>query len=212
MGHHKKMMVLAGLCTLGTAATAFGHVPFLEGTDFSWEAPFRVRGLIQQSIAVYSFLDADSGGTREVDVYQFTIRRATSVYVEVLVPVCPTYAAFRPSYAIVGPGFAVPEQQLPFELPEGYGAIVVADYDPPQEWTTFYEPFGNKSYYQGPTFEQTLSTPGTYYVVYWDPAGVGGDYVAVLGDKEIWWPWDIVRALIQTPKIRRGLELHTQCR
>ncbi len=57
-----------------------------------------------------------------------------------------------------------------------------------------------------------MSTPGTYYVVFWDPSGVGGDYVAVLGDKEIWWPWDIIRALINTPKIRRGLELHTDCR
>lgn len=100
---------------------------------------------------------------------------------------------------------------MPFELPEGYGAIVAPNYSNPQR-PTFYEPFGNKSYYDGPEFEQVLSTPGTYYVVVWDPAGIGGDYVAVLGDKEIWWPWDIIRALIQTPKIRRGLELHTDCR
>jgi hypothetical protein len=207
-----RSIMIAGVAAMAIAATAFAHVPYLETGDYSWDSPFRVRGSIAQSIAVYSFLTPDRGGVTEVDVYQFTIRRDTPVFVQVLVPVCPAYAAFRPSYAIVGPGLPAPGQQLPFDLPGGYGAIVVADYDPPQAWPTMYEPFGNQTYYQGPTFDQTFSTPGTYYVVYWDPAGLGGDYVAVLGDKEIWRPLDIIRALINTPKIRRGQELHSDCR
>jgi len=211
MTRQKLILVVSFASTLLGAATAFGHVPYFETTDFTWEEPFRVRGSIAQSIAVYSWLEVANGATEDIDVYQFTIRRPTSVFVEALVPVCPAYAEFRPSFAIVGPGLDVPEQALPFDLPDGYGAIVVPNYSD-QQRPTFYEPFGNKSYYDGPDFEQVLSTPGTYYVVVWDPAGIGGDYVAVLGDKEIWWPWDIIRALIQTPKIRRGLELHTDCR
>lgn len=211
MTRQQMKLIVIGASTLLTAGTTLAHVPYLETTDFTWEKPFRVRGSIAQSIAVYAWLEVANGATEDIDVYQFTLRRSTQVFVETLVPVCPAYAEFRPSFAIVGPGLDVPAELLPFELAAGYGAIVVPNYSDPQR-PTFYEPFGNKSYYDGPEFEQVLSTPGTYYVVVWDPAGIGGDYVAVLGDKEIWWPWDIIRALIQTPKIRRGLELHTDCR
>ncbi len=53
--------------------------------------------------------------------------------------------------------------------------------------------------------------PGTYYAVYRDPLQLGGDYVAVLGDKEIWKLPDILRALVNTPIIRKNGELHTAC-
>jgi hypothetical protein len=40
---------------------------------------------------------------------------------------------------------------------------------------------------------------------------MGGDYVAVIGYKEIWYPSDILRALILTPYIRADKELHVEC-
>lgn len=40
---------------------------------------------------------------------------------------------------------------------------------------------------------------------------MGGDYVGVLGWKEIWTPRDIARALFYTPRIRQDKELHTDC-
>ena len=43
---------------------------------------------------------------------------------------------------------------------------------------------------------------------YWDPYGYGGDYVAILGKKEMFGFTDILRALIYTPLIRLNLELH----
>ena len=73
----------------------------------------------------------------------------------------------------------------------------------------FYEPFGNKSYYQGPEVS-TFLQPGEYTLVYWDPEGCKGDYVAVVGKREIWSANDILRASIVTPMIRRGEELHLQ--
>jgi hypothetical protein len=203
-------MVCAGIMLASSGA--YGHVPYLETGDYGWDAPFRVARSIAQSIAVYACLDPSGTGAAEVDVYQFTLSKPTQVYAQALVPVCPLYAEFRPSFAIVGPGLPVPEEGLPFELPAGCGAIIVPNFQPGQPRPTFYEPFGNKTYYDGPEFRQTLSTPGTYYAVYWDPAGLGGDYVAVLGDKEMWGLFDILRALINTPKIRRGAELHTTCR
>ena len=75
--------------------------------------------------------------------------------------------------------------------------------EPGEQRPTFYEFFGGKSYYRGPTFDRILEKPGTYSVYYWDPYAHGGDYVAVLGYKESWGLIDILRALIRTPMIRR---------
>ena len=196
------------LCLL---PTVLAHVPYLEHRDSSAQQPFQVRRSITQSIAVYSWLKTDGINlSTDIDVYSFTIKnQSLRIYLEVIVPVCDGYYAnFTPWFAILGPGFPDAGQPLPFDIPEGYGAIVKEDVPPGTPREEFYEPFGGKSYYQGPRFDQELNVSGTYYVYYWDPYQKGGDYVAVLGYKEQFPPLDIIRALINTPLIRRGYELH----
>lgn len=196
----------ATICWVGLLGpAAWAHVPYLETRDYSPEQPFAV-GDVTQSKAVYAWLK--NGG--DVDVYNFEITAPTRLLVDVLVPVCPDYATFRPAYAIVGPGLPQPAEPIPYELPEGYGAIVVPPGDP-SSWEVLYEPFGGKRYYDGPNFDQEISTPGQWSLVYWDPAGVGGDYVAAIGYEEAFSAADIIRSLIVTPLIRRDLELHSPC-
>ncbi len=198
----------AGLCVL---PAVFAHVPYLEHRDSSAEKPFQVRRSITQSIAVYSWLETDwANPSTDIDVYSFTIKdQPLRIFIEVIVPVCDGfYANFTPWFALVGPGLPLPNQTLPFDLPQGYGVIVKQDVPPGSPREEFYEPFGGKSYYQGPRFDETLYLWGTYYVYYWDPYQKGGDYVAVLGYKEQFPPVDIIRALINTPLIRKGYELH----
>ncbi|MGA1876323.1 MAG: hypothetical protein ACMUIA_12015, partial [bacterium] len=60
-------------------------------------------------------------------------------------------------------------------------------------------------------FDETLEEPGLYRLYFWDPYQMGGDYVAVLGYEETWDYDDIIRALIYTPMIRGGQELHVEC-
>lgn len=205
------LLMTFGLGWLVAVPVASGHVPYLEVNDFSAQDPFVVTWKIEQSIAVYSWLEVAGDRTDDVDVYWFTIDKPTDVFIESLVPACPGYEDFLPWFAVVGPGLPEPEVEVPFDIPAGQGAVVIANLDPGQERTRFFEPFGGKSYYDGPEFSQTLSEPGTYHVIYWDPAGHGGDYVAVLGDQEIWRFRDIFRALINTFKIRRDMELHVDC-
>jgi hypothetical protein len=191
--------------------TVLAHVPYLERRDFSVQQPFTVRKSITQSIAVYSWLETDwVNPSTDIDVYSFTIKdQPLRIFLEVIVPVCDGfYANFTPWFALVGPGLPPANQTLPFEIPLGYGVIVKQDVPPGSPREEFYEPFGGKSYYQGPRFDETLYLWGTYYVYYWDPYQKGGDYVAVLGYKEQFPPLDILRALINTPLIRRGYELH----
>ena len=182
--------------------TVLAHVPYLEHRDSSAEKPFQVRKSITQSIAVYSWLKTDFvNPSTDIDVYSFTIsEKPLRIYLEVIVPVCDGfYANFTPWFALVGPGLPPPNQTLPFDLPVGYGVIVKQDAPPgtPRE-----------EFYKGPRFDQILYFWGTYYVYYWDPYQKGGDYVAVLGYKEQFPPLDFLRALINTPLIRHGYELH----
>ncbi len=198
-------------CFLCVLPDVLAHVPYLECHDVTIEQPFQVRRSITQSIAVYSWLQTDWVNlSTDIDVYMFTIKdNPLRVYLEVIVPECDGfYANFTPWFALVGPGLPGPGQQLPFEIPAGYGAIVKEDVLPGKPRERFYEPFGGKWYLQGPRFDETINQSGKYFVYYWDPYQQGGDYVAVLGYKEQFPPLDILRALINTPLIRRNLELH----
>ncbi len=207
---HVFMFVLIS-CFLFFMPAAIAHVPYLERRDSTIEEPFQVRKSITQSIAVYSWLQTDwVNPSTDIDVYRFTIHdKPLRVYLEVIVPVCDGfYANFTPWFALVGPGLPPPNQTLPFDIPEGCGVIVKADAPPGSPRDQFYEPFGGKSYYQGPRFDETINLTGTYTVYYWDPYQKGGDYVAVLGYKEQFPPIDFLRALINTPLIRHDYELH----
>ena len=189
---------------------AYAHVPYFEHRDYSERRPCIVRKNIEQSKAFYSWLSREDSSSSDIDVYTFSIsNRPVRIYVELIVPVIEEYyAEFVPWYALVGPGLEQPSQVLPFDLPVGYGAIVKENVLPGESRDTFYEPFGGKSYYEGPILDVNISQEGDYAVYCWDPYEQGGDYVMVIGKREIFGPLDIIRAFIYTPLIRLDNELH----
>lgn len=198
----KRLWLLSGMMALALMANgARAHVPYLEMTDFTAARPFKCPSA-EQSIAVYSWLEDST----DIDFYTFTVTSNVSFFAEAIVPVFDPYADFRPSMALIGPGLPPPDAPLPVALPPRCGAIVLNDagLEPRPQ---FYEPFGGKSYYQGPRLERTLA-PGKYMLVYWDPAGGVGDYTAAIGALELWTKSDILRALVVTPIIRNDGELH----
>ena len=184
------------------------HVPYIENEDYSAEHPFVVTDSIENSKAVYAWFET---GT-DVDVYAFEVSEPVTVYANALVIACPSLETLLPWFAVAGPGLPVPDEELPFELPVGYGAVVVPNKNPGEQRDTFFEPFSAKTYFDGPEFSREVTTPGTWYVYYWDPYKIGGDYVAVLGLKESFSILDTVRSLINTVIIWFNLELHTTCR
>ena len=190
------------------ALTAQAHVPYIENKDYSAEHPFAVKDSIENSKAIYAWFDT---GT-DVDVYTFEVSTPVTVYAKAIVIACPSLETLLPWFAVVGPGLPIPDEALPFKLPDGYGAVVVQNKKPGEPRVTFFEPFSAKTYYDGPEFNQEVTTPGSWYIYYWDPYKIGGDYVAVLGSKESFSLLDTLRSLINTPKIWFNLELHTKCR
>jgi hypothetical protein len=202
------LSVVLTVTILLAGGDALPHVPFLEDSDFSESKPFVLEHPLKKSRAVYAWLDS---GT-DIDVYTFELQEQSHLRAFSLVPVCPAYKDFLPSFAVVGPGLALPEEELPFKVPEGYGAVIVTNTSQGISRNTFFEPFTRKNYYRGPSYDQTISTPGTWYVYFWDPAGKGGDYVAVFGFTEQFSFRDIMRAFSNTPKIWFDRELHTDCK
>ncbi|MBK1700619.1 hypothetical protein CKO41_12370 [Thiococcus pfennigii] len=198
----------------GLAGPVLAHVPYFEHRDWTQERPFEVRGEVEQSIAVYSWLAyRDDEPALDVDFYHFDLAEPAEIYIEAIVPACVGYEDFIPWFALVGPGLPPPDHPLPevVEIPEGEGAVVVPGPLPGEPREVFYEPFGGKYYFRGQVSRQEVTQPGSYQVIFWDPYEIGGDYVAVLGDEEIWERSDVLRALIYTPLIRRDRELHIDC-
>ena len=207
----KTIVLISFILILLSTSLASAHVPYIERFDYSEENPYFVWKMIEKSKAFYAWLEND-GETpcEDVDVFKFTItNNPKNVYIELIVPVIEDYYEdFVPWFALVGPNLPNPDQELPFNLPEGYGAIVKENVDPGTDRETFYEPFGGKSYYKGPVLDMNISEPGTYYIYCWDPYAQGGDYVLVIGKGEFFGPIDIIQAIINTLLIRQGLELH----
>lgn len=196
------MMVLVFIETM-LHHPSWAHVPYLEKEDFTSSSPF-VCPSADQSIAVYSWLETSS----DADYYRIHITTPTVLYAGVIVPAFDQYSEFRPQFALVGPGLPSTTGSIPIELKPKSGVLLLQD-NGKKPRKKFYEPFGNKSYYRGPEVSTHLQA-GEYTLVYWDPEGHRGDYVAVVGKREVWKAKDILRASIVTPMIRRGVELHLQ--
>jgi hypothetical protein len=207
---NKRIIIALIVLFFLTVSIASAHVPYIERTDYSEEKPYFVWKMIEKSKAFYAWLENNDGISQDIDVYKFKINRKTkNIYIELIVPVIEEYYEnFVPWFALVGPNLPIPDYNLPFEIPNGYGAIVMENVEPGSERETFYEPFGGKSYYYGPILDMDISDSGTYYIYCWDPYNQGGDYVLVIGKGEFFGPIDIVRSLINTVIIRRNGEIH----
>jgi len=207
-----KNIIVAVFCIIVLASSfVSAHVPYIERSDYSENSPMFVWKMIEKSKAFYAWLETDGENPcDDVDVFKFKITNSPkNVYIELIVPVIDDYYKdFVPWFALVGPNLSLPDQELPFDLPEGYGAIIKENVEPGIQRETFYEPFGGKSYYYGPILDMNISEAGTYYIYCWDPHSQGGDYVLVIGKGEFFGLADIIRSIINTIIIRRDDELH----
>jgi hypothetical protein len=203
----KSFIISIALLLSVHVSVVWAHVPYFEKQDYSEENPHMIKDSIEKSKAIYAYLETGS----DVDIYTFKVTKPVRVYTKALVPVCAGNEKFLPWLAVVGPGLPPPDSALHLEIPEGYGAILVKNLAPDKNRPTFYEPFGAKHYYDAPAFDRMISSPGTWYIYYWDPYDMGGDYVAVFGYKERFSLTDMVRALIKTPQIWFDRELHHDC-
>ena len=187
-------------------APAFAHVPFFEKTDLTATAPFVISD-VEQSKAVYAYLESED----DRDTYLLLVREAVQLYVKIIIPYCRSYEDFRPSFAVTGPGLPPPAEPLPFELPDGHGAIVKHDKPDGAARPSMFEFFSDQFYYEGPVLDIDTDEKGDYRLVYWHPEGRVGDYVAIVGRREDFSPEDWERSFTNTREIRKRNYIHGPC-
>ena len=180
------------------AAVSWAHIPMVVTTDTTGYSDALKIPRPGVSWALYANLDSST----DVDFYSFELSAPMPCHVTVIVPYLPGYEDFYPAFAVVGPGLPAPKVALPFELPQGYGAVV----EKPTGATprpTFFEEFSRKKYYKGISeFKQKLG-PGKYYIVVWHPGCETGAYVVGFGDKEGFTIRDWVNVAKVMPTIKK---------
>ena len=201
------MLPSTGLAIMAAAASSFAHVPYIESQDYTEETPFLVEN-VEQSKAIYAWLQ----DSNDVDVYVIPIREPSRLYVKSLVPYCEEYLSFRPSFAIQGPQLKGQDSQIPLTPIEGSGVEVFHDRElSGGERPSKYEYYSDQFYFEGPIYQTRIVEPGLYKVVFWDPQGDPGDYVAVFGRREVFGPEDWQLSRQNTPVVRRREQLHGNC-
>lgn len=113
---------------------------------------------------------------------RFEAQGGEELYTQLGMPLLDRQIAWRPSMAVLAPGFPAPPADLPFEVPAGLGAVVY-DSAAVTDLGTFDEPFTGTSSWVLRT--ETLELPaGEGYVVAWDPAGLTGKLWVATGTRE----------------------------
>ncbi len=110
-----------------TGTVSAKYIPYVEPLDGDWgdiANPSPVAG--GYVAALYGRL----GVYGDVDVIAYEVSSVTSNwYIETVIPSCGEHSAgFSPEVALIGPGLPNPDAgALPFEVPEGMGAVVFGD-------------------------------------------------------------------------------------
>jgi MYXO-CTERM domain-containing protein len=188
------MRLIPASATLGFALVSFGppaqaHKPSYGGTDLygSVEDPYVVDD-IDVSIVVYHQVTCRS---EQLWLEVEALEDETPLYVQLGVPVIDRLTEYRPSLAVLAPGLPAPTGELPFEVPQGFGALVF-DTAEVAEPDSFYEPFSQTDSWV--LHEDTIPVPaGVSYVVAWHPEHRTGKLWVASGTVEDFGPEDFAQ-------------------
>ena len=177
------MLVAAALILLESAA--FAHKPsYTEGAHGTSGDAFPVANP-DVSIVLYHRVTCEA----QQLWMAFPIRPPYNLYLQLGVPEIERLVDYRPSVALLAPGLPEPPEGLPFDVPEGYGAIVVDTSDVTTPGT-FYEPFTQTSSWVLHEATYTLTEEATGYVVAWHPERETGKLWVATGTVEQFGPED----------------------
>lgn len=165
------------LLLLAAALPALAHQPWIAapGQYASAEDAFPIPA-IDLSLVVYDQLSCDAPSLW----LSFDAVGGESLYAQLGMPMVDRQIDWRPSMAILAAG--LPPADLPFDVPEGLGALVYDSSDV-ESLTVFEEPFTGTTDWI--LEEETVTLPaGRGYVVAWDPAGLTGKVWLATGTRE----------------------------
>ena len=103
-------------------------------------------------------------------------------------PEIDRYEALRPALALLGPN--LPDIDVPFQIPEGYGGRVFSTEG--EEPTVFDEEFTGTTSWRFDAVREEVPVTGRYYVVAYIPGGDDGKFWMALGEEEVFGLEDIL--------------------
>lgn len=136
----------------------------------------------------------------------FDIRAEQPLTVQLGVPYLGRLRDYRPALAVLGPGLPEPEVDLPFEVPDGLGALVLRTDDLVTP-TVFDEPFTSTKSWILIDRNVKLLEAGTHYVVAYEPVGQKGKLWVALGKEEVFGLSEVLQLPDMVSEVRRFHEV-----
>gem|GEM_PF-1297299 len=181
----KARLAAALVVALGLIGNAQAHKPsYTQGGHGTVDEAFPVADP-DVSIVLYHQVTCDSPYLWMA----FPIRPPYDLFVQLGVPEIDRLSDYRPSMAILAPGLPEAPGGLPFDVPEGYGALVI-DTDDVTEPEPFFEPFTQSSSWIVHEETYTLDEEATGYIVAWHPERETGKLWVAVGTVEQFGPDD----------------------
>ena len=173
----KRVVVIVGIFLLVFTSSVYAHKPiFTDGENTSINKAIKIDNP-EISWAVYGELTDDSN----VHYYKIDGEKGMDLYVQMTVPKIKNNENFTPSIAILGKEFEKPEIEVPFEIPQGYGAKIIEPVEVKEE---FFEPFTQTRYLMRQEETIKLENDAPYYIVVYDKDKEEGKYTLTVGRKE----------------------------
>lgn len=180
---------------LFTSVTVYAHKPIFVGNDINSLNKAKVIEKPQISWAIYSELTNEN----EIDFYKIEELKGTEIFIQMTIPKIKGLEEFSPTVVILGKGLPLDKQNLPFDIPEGYGAKIIESTSVKRE---FFEPFTQTRYLirQEDTIE--LKHSGKYYIAVYDTNNQTGKYTLAIGKEEDFEITDILKFPYTWLKVR----------
>jgi hypothetical protein len=168
------LLALAGV-------TAAKYIPYVEPLDGDWgdvASPWQMPGGF--STVLYGRM-SEFG---DADAIRFELLESSSNWlVEMAVPACGDhFSGYSPTIAVLGEGLPAASSDIPFDLPEGVGAVILDQAEDIQlEASENYLFSGETQSFVRYDMDITIES-GEYSVAIWEPNGNIGAYaLSILG-------------------------------
>ncbi|NKB15966.1 MAG: hypothetical protein HC774_02100, partial [Sphingomonadales bacterium] len=139
---------------------------------YSAEHPY--SGVAALNVVLSHFDEAPKNGKdrsdeTDIDVSAFDYPAGQRFKAEMFIPAHDDLKDFSPDIALVGPGLPLPKEPLPFEIPQGMGAVIARS----DSTYAYFDIFTQMTYYPRAKIEiEKMPQSARYYmVVFGKPVG-----------------------------------------
>lgn len=177
MKARKLITILILITIIFTSTIVFAHKPIY--TDEGATTIQNAQKIDEPEIswAIYGEL------TEENDVYFYKVegKKGMDLYVQMTIPKIKGNENFTPTIGVLGKEFEKTKDELPFEVPEGYGVKII---EPTEVKRDFFEPFTQTNYLMRQEETIKLKNDDTYYIAVYDKEKRSGKYTLAVGKEE----------------------------